>query len=143
MGKKKIVKVPSSRNNLHAWVCNGWREASATTQCILSWLGAAEATRLAPAKEACSLAVLEAIVSDGVVALGTSSTDAKVGLNAGNELVMVDAGHTQSLLAACILLLANCGGISQGCLVISPAGPCGFQAWLGNCWGEASATTQC
>merc|ERR1719336_2197901 len=141
MGPRQLGR--NQCNNLHAWVRDSWGETSATTQCILCWLCAAEATRLAPSKEACGLAVLETIVSDSVVALGASSTDAEVRLNAGHELVMVDACDTKSLLAACILLLANSGSISKSCLVISTASTCGLKAWLSDGRSEASATTQC
>merc|ERR1712072_1377173 len=52
-----------------------WGEASATGERVLGWLGAAQATFLAPAEQACGLAILEAIVSHGVVALTARGTD--------------------------------------------------------------------
>merc|ERR1712048_1437953 len=133
----------NSSNHLHAWRCHGRREASAATQCILSRLGAGEAARLAPAEEACCLAVLEAILGNSVVALGAASADAEIGLHTSCELVVIDASEAEGFLAASVLLLANSRGISEGCLVISAAGTGGLQARLGHSWREASAATQC
>merc|ERR1712048_1526781 len=133
----------NSSNHLHAWRCHSRREASAAAQCILSWLSAGEAARLAPAEEACSLAVLEAILGNCVVALRATSADAKVGLHAGSELVVVNASEAKRLLAASILLLANGRGIRKCSLVISTAGTGGLQARLSHGRREASAAAQC
>ena len=52
-------------------------ETSALGKIDLGILGAIEAALLAPAKEASGLAVLESILSGGVVALGACVTDAE------------------------------------------------------------------
>jgi len=59
------------------------------------------------------LAVLEAILDSGVVALRAVRTDAKVRLHTRFEFVMVDDSDGQCLLAACIRLLANSLCISK------------------------------
>merc|ERR1712070_488100 len=118
-----------------------WGEASAAGERILGWLGAAQATFLAPAKQACGLAILEAIVSHGVVALAARGTDSEVTLHAAGEFVMVNATEAECLLATSILLVANSLCISQSCLVVTAAGTSdfAFKARIGDRWGEASA----
>merc|ERR1712156_338975 len=140
---RKVASTINSSNHLHAWLSHGRREAGAAAQCILSGLGAGEAARLAPAKEASSLAVLETILGNRVVALRATSADAQVGLHASSELVVIDAGETKRLLAASILLLANSGGIRKCSLVISAAGTGGLQARLSHGRREAGAAAQC
>merc|ERR1719201_2895923 len=114
--QKEII---NSHSNLHARRCHRWSEASATAQCILCGLSAAEASTFVPTEEASCLAVLEAVLGDGVVALRAASADAEVGCHATSELIMVDAREGQCSLAACILFLSNGLGICQCCLVCS------------------------
>merc|ERR1711998_567386 len=83
---------------LKARRCGGRGETSAAREIVLSRLSAAQASRLAPAKEACCLAVLEAIVGHGVVTLAAGRADAQLALHAAGELVMVDATETECLL---------------------------------------------
>merc|ERR1711924_394255 len=115
---------------------SGWGEAGAAREIILRRLGAGEA---------CGLAILEAIVCHGVVALGACRADAKIRLHAGSELVMIGAGHAQGLLAACILLLADVLGIGKCGLIISTACAGGGQrvARGGSTCREASAGCKC
>merc|ERR1712039_377188 len=135
--KCSLVISAAGTSGLQAWLSHGRREAGAATQCILSRLGAGEAARLAPAEEACGLAVLEAVLGNRVVALRATSADAQVGLHASSELVVIDAGETKRPLAASILLLANSRGIRKCSLVISAAGTSGLQARLSHGRREA------
>merc|ERR1711937_925292 len=140
--KQKDLIQLHLHGHFHAWISNCRREASTACETILGRLGAGEAARLAPAKQASCLAVLEAIVSHGVVALGATRADAEIRLDARSELVVVDAAQAKSLLAASILLLADVLGISECRLVISTTGTSDLQAVLArcsNCRGEASA----
>ena len=116
-----ITAACNSCLGLKAKLGNRRRETSAARKVVLGCLGAAQAARLAPSKQACRLAILEAIVSNSVVALTAGSTDAEVALHTAGELVMVDAAEPESFLAASILLLSNILCIGQSCLVITAA----------------------
>merc|ERR1719225_455574 len=121
IGQSCLVIGAACTSGLQARLRNASGEPSAGWQVILGRLGAAETTSFAPAEQACGLAVLEAILCGGVVALGAACADAEVGLDARRELVMVDTGQTQGLLAACILLLPDILGICECCLVVGVA----------------------
>merc|ERR1712070_481682 len=95
-----ISRACASGDLLQARFGLTWGKTSAACKVILCRLGAGEASRLAPAEQACCLAVLEAIVGHCVVALGASRADAKIRLHARSELVMVDATQAKCLLAA-------------------------------------------
>merc|ERR1711998_44092 len=121
-----------------------WGEAGAARKVVLGKLSAAQAARLAPAEQACGLAVLEAVVSNSVVALAAGGTDRKVTLHAAGEFVVVNAAEAERLLAASILLLANILGIGQCSLVIRAACTSGrgLQARISRAGSETSATVQ-
>merc|ERR1712039_956870 len=70
---RKVGSTINSSYHFHAWLSHSRRESGAAAQCILSRLGAGEAARLAPAEEACGLAVLEAVLGNRVVALRATS----------------------------------------------------------------------
>merc|ERR1712203_159380 len=101
--------------------------------------GAIEASLLAPAKEASTLAIFESIVSGDSIALRACRADADSTRQAGVELVVVDASQGESSLATFV------GGITKivvihglnGSLVIGRArsSVCGLEARLGRaCW---------
>jgi len=135
-----ISEVGSSKECVHARSGNCGGESCTSGKIILSWLGAVKATLLAPSKEACCLAILESIGGSGIVALAAGSGDAEVRLDTRSELVMVDAGEGQSLLATCVLLLTNILRISKGSLVVRGAATCGLKARLGHSSGKPSTS---
>merc|ERR550514_289293 len=139
-----ISTACASDLSLQAWIGDRRREASASCQAVLGRLSAREASRLAPPEQAGSLAVLEAVISNGIVALGASGADAEIGLDAAGELVVVNARQAECLLATGVLLLTNRLGISKRCLVISTAcaSDLSLQAWIGDSRREASASCQ-
>merc|ERR1719198_1925351 len=108
---------------LLAWVGSGGGESSAGAKSGLGWLGAVKAARLAPAKEAVSLAVCCTVLTGHGVALRAGSADASRCSEALVELVMVElAGdHVVRLGAAVIRLLAGGGRVSEGSLLVSGA----------------------
>jgi hypothetical protein len=130
----------SSKEFIHAWCCSASGEACASGKVVLCWFGAVEASRLAPSKEACGLAILESIIGSGIVALAAGGRDAEIRLHAACELIVVDASQTKSLLGASILLLANSLGIGESGLIICRAATCGFKAWCCSASGKACAS---
>jgi len=74
---------------------------------------AIEAALLAPSKEASGLAILEAIVGSGSIAITAGIADANFASHATLELVMVDAAQTKSIFATLVALVTE-GGVIQG-----------------------------
>merc|ERR1719152_231447 len=113
-------------NGLEARLSTSRCEASA---CIQSRLGliccaAVQAALLAPAKEACGLAILGCVLTIGCVALGASSTNAQLASEAIVELVMVEVAcqHVVCSETTVRASLANSGTVSQCSLLVSTAG---------------------
>merc|ERR1719230_1106620 len=144
IGKCSLVisRAGTSGSGLKARTGSACGKSSASGEIVLSRLGAVKAALLAPSEEASSLAVLEPIVSSGIVALAACGRDAQVRLNARGELVMVDASQAKGLLAACILLLTDVLRIGKCSLVISRAGTSGsgHKARTGSACGKSSAS---
>jgi len=100
-----------------------WRSCGNATACrqvCLRWSSAREASRLAPAEQARSLAVFEAIVSSCGVAITASIADANLCGHATLELAMINATESQSLLSTLVALVAESVVIerSDGGLII-------------------------
>merc|ERR1719198_818927 len=84
------ARTGDTGRELLAWVGSRGRESSASAKISLGWLRALKAARLAPAKEAVSLAVCCAVLTGHSVALGAGSADASRCGEALVELVMVE-----------------------------------------------------
>merc|ERR1712196_213571 len=143
-GQKKLKLFASHGNVVHARIGLGRSETCAASQVVLGRLSAAQATALAPAQQACCLAVLEAVVGHCVVALGASRTDGEFTLGAAGELVTIDAGKAQGILATLVLLVADSLGISQVGLIICRASSSGhgLEARIGLGGSETGAASQ-
>merc|ERR1711871_1248776 len=115
------METCSNHNVRIAWIGLGWSEACTGGQCVLGWLSALQATTLAPSKQACCFAVLEAVISNCIVALGAGGADRQLALGTAGELVVVDASQTQGLGAALVLLVTDSLGISKIGLICSGA----------------------
>jgi len=72
---------------------------------------AVKAALLAPSEEACGLAVFEAIIGSGGIAVTASVADSNFAGHATLELVMVDAAQTKSVFATLVALVTECVGI--------------------------------
>merc|ERR1719446_456270 len=96
-------------------------EAGATSKSVLSRLCAGEAARFAPPEQAGSLAIVESVLRNWVVALAARGADAKLALHAGDEAIVLDAGQSQILRATLVLLVTNHLGISERSLVVCRA----------------------
>merc|ERR1719215_153443 len=122
--------------------CSSSFNASACREVLLSWCSAIEAARLAPTEQARSLAVLEAIVCCGGIALGAIGVDADLSFHACVELVVVDASQAQSTSAALVALVAESVGIESldHSLLVGRAlhGGCRFEA--GGCCSSLDAS---
>jgi hypothetical protein len=119
--------------HFQAWCRRSSRKASACWQIRLGWGSAREAARLAPSKEARSLAILEAVISSHGIAVTTSITDSNLSGHAALEFVMINATQTQSLLPTLVALVTKIIVVKSlnGCLIVRCALNCGrsFHAW--------------
>jgi len=74
---------------------------------------AVKAALLAPSKEAGGLAILEAIIGSGGIAVTAGIADANFTGHATLELVMVDAAQTKGVFATLVALVTE-GVVIQG-----------------------------
>jgi len=98
----------SGKELVHA---RSWRASWDSCACWKVGLGrscAVEAALLAPSKEASGLAVFEAIVGSGGIAVTASIADADFAGHATLELGMVDAAQAKGALATLVALVTEC-----------------------------------
>jgi len=135
-----ISTASTSHCSLQTWCGGACGEACTSGEVVLCWFCAVKASLLAPSKEASSLAILKPVIGSCIVALAAGGRDAKVGLHARREFVVVDATETKSLLAASILLFADILRICKSSLIIGRAATCRLQARCGRASWDSSAS---
>merc|ERR1739845_245113 len=102
-----LIRICSGKELVHARRWGPCRDAAACWQIYLCRGSAREAPLLAPSKQACSLAIFEAVVSSRGVAITARIADAHLRCHATLEFGMINATKTQSLLAALVALVTE------------------------------------